>query len=75
MLAISRTSPLLSFSLEKKAKSTIGKQRVFKPFIIEKHTRVADKGSQTGAWITPVSHQGTQCQPSCTESSTQTVLG
>ena len=59
----------------KKAKSTIGKQRVFKPFIIEKHTRVADKGSQTGAWITPVSHQGTQCQPSCTESSTQTVLG
>merc|ERR1711953_29459 len=42
--------------------SSKGNQRQFKPFIVEKKTRVADKKIQTEAWLTVVHHQESQCQ-------------
>ena len=45
-----------------KIKPIKGQQRQFKPFIVEKKTRVADKKIQTDAWLTVVRHQDCQCQ-------------
>ena len=45
-----------------KIKLIKGQQRQFKPFIVEKKTRVADKKIQTEAWLTVVHHQECQCQ-------------
>ena len=40
-----------------KIKPIKGQHRQFKPFIVKKKSRVADKKSQTDAWLTVVRHQ------------------